>query len=357
MSWILSGCATGTAAFRQGDYTEAARVSADRLSRNPNNRKAGEVFLQAYPQARELWLQKIRSARAVESDPFRWERVYEAYQVLRDLANRASLTPFAARSEIVVDFHLDDIESARRHLVEARVSHAESLLDLNDRYAAREAYDHFGVALRYAGQREDLLERQDIAREAGTLLVGIDPSLAQGHGINPEKLDTLLLEKLMDRPARLFVRFLPAAQAEAAQVAHFAQVEIGDLSLHRSESEAGQRDFRRALEKAEGQEHDSKREISATVFTRRKELAASCPVVVRVFHSGTQETLLERSLEVAAVWSAEWDVLTGNRRALPDESFRFSEPPDPELSEMADREAYEIAQRTREILADFCGQL
>ncbi|EDY84726.1 hypothetical protein VDG1235_4359 [Verrucomicrobiia bacterium DG1235] len=350
-SVFLAGCSTGESAFRQGDYAEAARVSADRLSRQPKSEKAAEIFLNAYPQARAEWLERAKQAEGDMADPFRWERVFAAYEVLRDLSNRAALTPFAGSRGIVIDYHNEDLETARVNTVSARVAIGDGLVGTGDLYAAREAFGHYQVAMDFAGRREDLLQKLEVARRQGTLYVGVDPVVAQEHGINPDKLGSVLIMELERHPVSGFVSFLPSAELGDIVASRFLEMSIGELSIDRVEAEVGQREYHRVLSTELQDEDAEPREVRAKVFRREKKLVSSCPVQLRIFDGESGDVVFVREFDGRSVWSAQWDVLVGNKRAVAGEELHLSEPPDPELAELAQRLSESITAEARDMLA------
>ena len=342
---FLSGCATGETAFRQGDYAEAARVSADRLSRQPNAESAREVFLNAYPQARAEWLSRAESARRDSADPFRWERVYEAYEVLRDLANRAALTPFAGQGDIVIDYFLDEIEEAKVNAATARIEFADNLLKEGDLYQARAAYEHYTVAMRYAGQREDIQRKLDAAHVAGTSQLGIDPVVARGHGLNPEELTAAIVSDFSEHRIHFFVEAAASSSWDDREADQYLEVVIGEMSIVREESEVGERIVHHELPpRPEGEEP---REVSATIVTREKRIVASCPVTLSVFDVARDQWVFERDVVSQSLWSSQWEVVLGDRRAIVEEELRLAEPPDPELTEMAQDLARHVVDDVR----------
>lgn len=356
LTGILTGCATGGAAYRSGNYTEAARISADRLSHSPNAEKAREIFLVSYPQALSEWKVRVAAAESDESDPFRWERALRGYEVLQELSGKAALTPFGREGTVEIGNYYDRIEESRRQAVAAREAAGDRLMETGDLYAAREAYDHFERALVLARGNGRIEEKLDRALAMGTLWVGIDPVLAREHGINPSKLESALVEVLTQRPVDRFVAFGRSDELGDGAALHFLEVSIGEMGVERRESEVDQRAYHREIEidRKRGDDGEVKlRHVDAKVFTRRKELLADCPARIRVFDTADDRMALERELDVKTAWAADWDVMVGDKRALGDEHFRWSEPPDPELSEVADGLAYQIAEDVRSVLVNY----
>ncbi len=350
----LSGCATGQSAFRNGDYVEAVRVSSERLARSPDNEKSRAVFVTAYPQARAEWLS--RAARAAEDagDPFRWERVLAAYEVLQNLSNQAALTPFAGGEGIEIDFHHEELASARSAAIAAREAYGDALLERGEMQAAREAYEHYQVAVGYAENRTELIRKMDTARSAGTLWVGIDPVVARGHGLNPALLEGALSDALRAQPVHGFVAFLPSPELAAYQGAMYLQVSIGELSLNRTGREVGRRQLQRTLPSLAKEELAEEPRIArAEVVTRDKKVVASTMARVRLFGTAESHVLLDREIGARHVWSAQWDIVAGDRRAVGDEPLRLAEPPDPDLAESAAGLADELALEVRNLMASY----
>ncbi|MDQ8186990.1 hypothetical protein [Pelagicoccus sp. SDUM812002] len=293
---LLSGCETGESAFKQGDFAEAARVSADRLARKPENEKAAAIFLRAYPQARTEWLGRAQQALENASDPFRWERALAAYEVLQGLSSRAALTPFVGREGIEVVYYHSEIESARASAAKDRIRFADALMQEGDLYKARDAYDHYLAAIRFAGERDDLRGKAQEARLAGTLLVGIDPVQAQGHSLNPLSMMSVLVAELESHPPHDFVDFVPSNEL-GERVAHqYLELSIGEVSVTRSEAEVGQKSYKRVLEPELQNPNAESVEVKAKVFKREKRIDLFCPARVRIFEGAAWEAVLNREL-------------------------------------------------------------
>ncbi len=350
---FLSGCETGESAFRHGDYAEAARVSADKLARKPDNEKAAEIFLRAYPQARAEWLARLNQSLDNTSDPFRWERALSAYEVLQGLSTRASLTPFAGSSGIEVVYYHSEIQTAQINAANARIEYADELMASGDLYAAREAYGHYEVAMRYAGRRDDLLQKLDDARRAGTLLVGIDPVEAQGHSLNPGSMMAALVTELEAHSPHGFVAFVPSEELGELKAVQYLQLTIGEVSVVRSEAEVGQKAFRRVLDKEVQDSETIQFEVKATVFRREKTIALSCPARVRIFEGAEGDAVLNRELPGNSAWSTQWDVLQGDKRALGGYEVQLAEPPDPEHARLMQQLAEALAAQARDALENY----
>ncbi|MDQ8197365.1 hypothetical protein QEH56_04360 [Pelagicoccus enzymogenes] len=348
---LLSGCETGESAFKQGDFAEAARVSADRLARKPDNEKAAAIFLRAYPQARAEWLGRARQAEENTSDPFRWERALSAYEVLQGLSTRAALTPFAGQSGIEVVYYHAEIESARAKAAESRIQFADALMEDDDLYRAREAYDHYLVAMRFAGERDDIVQKAEDARRAGTLLVGIDPVRAQGHSLNPGSMMAALVHELEAHGPHGFVAFVPSSELGETKAHQYLELSIGELVVNRHEAEIGQTAFQRVLN-ASVQDAEPV-EVKAKVFRREKRIELACPARVRVFEGAAWEVALNRELPGKSSWAVQWDVLQGDRRAVTGQELQLSEPPDPEHAELMQQLAEALAVQARDALASY----
>ncbi|MBC2606738.1 hypothetical protein [Pelagicoccus albus] len=351
LSVFILGCSTGENAFREGDYTEAARLSADRLSRNANNQKAAEVFLRAYPQAREEWLGKLKLAKADLTDPFRFERIVLAYETLQDLSTLAAMTPYAGKKGIEINYYHAELEGARLDAAQARESAGDELMASGDLYQAREAHYHYEVALRYVGSRQDLQQKLSEALRQGTLWVGVDEVVGEGHGVNPTRLATALIEVLQERPIHQFVRFVPSSQLGEYPASRYLELSIGELSLSRTEREVGKQEFSRIVNPSANANGADPIEVFAKLYKREKAVSATCPVKLRIFSGPEGEAVYIRSFVGRSKWSARWDLLEGDQRAVEGQELEFSEPEDPEFVDMADLLALSIAEETRDLLS------
>lgn len=349
--FLLTGCETGEAAFRQGDYAQAARVAADRLARRPDNEKAAEIFLHAYPQARAEWAGRARQALDNAGDPFRWERALSAYEVLQGLSTRAALTPFAGTSGIEIVYYHTEIESARINAGQGRIDFADALMEKGDLYSAREAFDHYSEAVRFAGQRDDLLQKIEDARRAGTLLVGVDPVVAQGHSLNPARVLSALVKELESHAPHRFVAFVPSSELGEVKAVQYLQLTVGEVSVVRSEAEIGQKAFVRVLDSSVQDTGESAVEVKATLFTREKIIEIACPAHLKVFEGMQGEAVLNRELPVLTAWGTQWDIVHGDRRALGGREVQLSEQADPAHAHLMQQLVEVLAAQARDVLA------
>ncbi len=354
--FLLAACETGESAFRQGDYAQAARVSADRLARRPDNEKAAEIFLHAYPQARAEWTGRARQALENTSDPFRWERALSAYEVLQGLSTRAALTPFAGTSGIEIVYYHSEIESARVNAGKGRIEFADALLGKGDLYAAREAFEHYSIAMRFTGERDDILQKLEDARRAGTLLVGVDPVVAQGHSLNPTSMLNTLVKELERRAPHGFVAFVPSSELGEMKAEQYLELSIGEVSIVRSEAEVGQKLFQRVLPPSIQDSEAPPVEVKATLYKREKTIELACPARVRIFEGTDGDAVLNRELPGRTAWGAQWDVVQGNRRALGGYEVHLSEPADPEHAKLMQQLAEALADQARDVLAGYYSE-
>lgn len=348
---LLSGCATGRAAFKAGNYTEAAKVAADRLARSPKAEKAAEVFLLAYPVARNEWLAEVAEAEADRWDPFRWERVANGYGVLRDLANRAALTPFANQEAIVIDYFNEEFVEAKSLAAKARESAGDELLNTGEMYDAREAFHHFEVAISFAGPKPVLMQKRETALELGTLLVAIDPVNVKGHGVNASLLESALVHDLKVQKSHRFVRFVEAGGPGEVPADYFVSLTVGELSLERVDAEVGRTPFRKVI--GEGREGERQREVGAVLFRREKRITANSPANLAVFGRGADQPVFEVQLASARSWVAHWDVLEGDSRAVEGRELHLREPADPGFDELAQLSVEGLVADTRTSLAGY----
>lgn len=348
---VLSGCATGTRAFRNGDYTEAARVAADRLSWSPKAQKAGEIFLMAYPLAWDEWKIRLAAAESDTADPFHWERVVASYDALRDLSNRAALTPYRDHPSITIESFSEAYQVARGNAAAAREEAGDALMEHADLYASREAYRHYSVAWQYAPHREVLSAKLEEARALGTITVGLDSIRMEGHGINPSSLESELLALLSDDPGHLFVRFVRSNEMLDGGVDYFVTVSVGELSLERSDAEVGRTPYHRLIHV--GHDSEATREVAAMVYHREKRFTTESPAWIEVYQVGLAESVLEDRLIGFGSWAARWDVLEGDKRAIGDRTLRLGEPTDPEFGELAQISTVSVANELHHTLVGF----
>ncbi|MEO1451996.1 MAG: hypothetical protein AAFV07_20865, partial [Bacteroidota bacterium] len=172
----LFGCRSTKKAYERGDYDTAVVNSIERLRRSPNNKKSRETLRAAYPALIDYMLEQVEQDK-LSSHPLRWEDVARHYGVLNKVYDEIRRSP--AASDVIRNPQNFQAEynSATLKAAESRYALGSQRLDdgrRGDREAAKEAFTHFGEALRWRKNFRDAVALKAEAREYATLYVLVE---------------------------------------------------------------------------------------------------------------------------------------------------------------------------------------
>jgi len=119
--FILNSCSTGLKSLQQGNYYDAIMKAANRLSNDPDNRKASQVVRDGYPMAVAYYQEEIDQV-LTSNDPFKWKRTLEIMQTVNQMSDQIRRIP------------------AARKLVPSPKNYTSEMTDVQNR-AAQEFYD------------------------------------------------------------------------------------------------------------------------------------------------------------------------------------------------------------------------
>lgn len=346
---LLSGCVTGERAYQLGDYTRAVHLSAKRLAGHPNSRKAEDVLVNAYPQARAEWLQRADYAKSETFDPFRWERVYEAYRHVHDLADRARQTPVGQAAALDLSYFDSAQQEARTNAAAARDRAGDALLAHGERHAARDAYFHFERSLSYLPHQSDVGRKLALAKALGTLRVSLGPVVSRDHGLglNPAELERAVLEELASRPIHQFVEFVPGYLAEVADTHHYLQLTVVGADIGREYESHSSYDYAREIvvgKTEEAEPKEIKKTVFAQLFEHRKETRSDAWLSMNIYDEETDTLAFTRQIREQVDWRARWYRVFGDRRALSKPVHESHEPIAPSYYSQAQELTEELAE-------------
>lgn len=169
---LITGCTTSKTLLREGRYDSAIRKSVYKLKKNPDKEKQIAVLSEAFRLANTRDLDRIAFLKK-SGQPEIWEEVFALYSNLKarqDLVKTAPVPVLTAIGFVTHDYDNDVIE-ARRKAAEYFYAHALLLLERNEKYAAREAYDDLIKVKGYFPNYKDTDQLLDKAFAMGVTFV------------------------------------------------------------------------------------------------------------------------------------------------------------------------------------------
>ncbi len=320
---MLAGCATGEKAYNRGDYDKAVLQATKRLKSDTDNGDAIATLRQAYPAAQSLHLQNI--ARASRSSaPFKWETVVAEYSQLNILAEAIRRTPAALNVIPAPVIYADDLEAAKESAAEARYTAGDAALTKGGHENAREAFHHFSTALLHRSNYRDARDKLEIAREAATIKVVINPIACASRDIDVAFVENNLKNFLNDYRPGPFVRFLTSNEAAVAGIKtpdHIIDMKFDGFAVAQAKLEEKSQQVQKDNVVIGQTRSNPPQEVigtaKATVITYKKTVSSNAQLDFKITEGATARVLNHKKLPGSYVWKHEWGTFRGDERAVP----------------------------------------
>ncbi|MDO8927963.1 MAG: hypothetical protein Q7W54_03130, partial [Bacteroidota bacterium] len=139
---LLNSCSTGKKSLQRGDYYDAIMKAANRLSSDPENRKAMQVVREGYPMAVAFYQEEIDQV-LTGNDQFRWKRTLDIMQTVNRMSDEIRRIP-AARSLVPsIKTYTSEMADVQNRAAQEFYDAGMDALSRQTREAAKQAYYHF----------------------------------------------------------------------------------------------------------------------------------------------------------------------------------------------------------------------
>lgn len=215
---LFDSCTSGKVAYEKGNYDEAVLKAISRLRKNPNNKKASQTLMEAYPLTISWHQDNVN--RAIQSNnDFKWERVVSEYKQVNYLYNQLNRCPACLRLVTSPVHYVAELNDAREKAAAIRYQRGEELLarvrTTHNRSEAIEAYRHFEVACSLMGEYKDARDKLAEAKFLATLKVVVEPIPAHRNlEISHEFFENKILEFVESMQVNEFVEFYSYTEAK-----------------------------------------------------------------------------------------------------------------------------------------------
>ena len=159
-------CSAGQKSLEKGNYYDAILKAVNRLSSDPDNRKASQVVREGYPMSIAYYQEEIDQILS-GNDQFKWKRTLEIMQTVNGMTDAIRHIP-AARS-LVTTFksYTSELADVQNKAAQEFYDAGMDALSLKTREAAKQAYFHFqnadAMVRNYKDTRQKMLESKDKA--------------------------------------------------------------------------------------------------------------------------------------------------------------------------------------------------
>lgn len=163
---FLNSCSTGLKSLQRGDYYDAILKAANRLSSDPDNRKASQVVRDGYPLAVAYYQEEIDQV-LTGNDPFKWKRTLEIMQTVNRISDEIRRIPAARKLVSSPKNYTTEMVDVQNRAAQEFYDAGMDALSRRSREAAKQAYFHFlnadGLVRGFRDTKQKIVESKDLA--------------------------------------------------------------------------------------------------------------------------------------------------------------------------------------------------
>lgn len=163
---FLLACSAGKKSLERGNYHDAIMKAVNRLSSDPNNRKATEVVRDGYPLAVTYYQEEI-DKMLTSNDPFKWKNTLDLMQTLNQMSDEIRRIPAARKQVTSLKSYTSELADVQNKAAQEYYEAGMDALQRNTRETAKEAFFHFQDAdllvRGYKDTKQKMLESKDKA--------------------------------------------------------------------------------------------------------------------------------------------------------------------------------------------------
>jgi hypothetical protein len=171
--FFLNSCSTGIKSLQQGNYYDAILKAANRLSNDPDNRKASQVIKDGYPMAVTYYQEEIDKV-LTSNDPFKWKSTLEIMQTVNQMSDEIRRIPAARKLVASPKVYTSELTDVQNRAAQEFYDAGLDALNRKTRENAKQAFYQFQNADGLVRGFKDSQQKMKIAKELATLKVVVE---------------------------------------------------------------------------------------------------------------------------------------------------------------------------------------
>ncbi len=334
--FLLGSCSSGKKALDRGDYIEAIEKAVNRLSSDPNNKKAKQVVSNGYSLAMDYYQEEIDHILS-SNDAFKWGKTLNIMNRVNHLSNLIRRVP-AARSLVPSPkMYTSELNQATERAAEERYQAGLISLSRPSREDAKDAYYHFSQADNLIPSYKDVLEKMYEAKDRATIHVILE-SVAlplKRYELSSEFFYEQVINRMKQRfPSSGFVAFYTPEEANKQKVQYpdmVVRMEFYDFFIGQPQHFEKEETLDRVVER----EVEVKVSRDSTRIEKRQErLRGKIKIItdevtsqgllnVKIEEFQTQKLILSEEVPGEFLWRNQYGIFVGDEGVLTKQQVRI----------------------------------
>lgn len=326
---LIAGCSSGRKALERGNYLQAIEKAVNRLSNDPDNRKATKVLTDGYPMAMNYYQEEIDQILS-GNDQFKWGETLDIMQRVNHLSDLIRRVPAARKLVPSPKTYTSEIADVTQRAAEERYQAGLNSLQGKSREDAKQAYYNFQRADQLIPNYKDVDQKMAIAKERATLKVILEPIPlpSKRYELSANFFYSEVIKQMKAKfPDQSFVNFYTPDEAEKYHLQYpdfVVSLEFYDFFVSRPTHYENQENLSRVVEKEVKVRvsRDSVRiekrpqKIHGKIKIITDEMVSKGLLNVQVEEYQSKNVVINDQIPGQFVWRNQYGVFVGNEEVL-----------------------------------------
>ena len=333
---VVASCSSGRKALQKGDYIQAIEKAVNRLSNDPDNKKAENVLTDGYPVAMDYYQEQIDQILS-GNDQFKWGQTLGIMQRVNHLGEVIRRVPAARKLVPSPKMYTSEIADVTNRAAEERYQAGLASLARPNRDDAREAFFNFQTADHLVPSYKDVLEKMDVAKDRATLKVIIEPIPlpSKRYALSADFFYNEVINKMDQQfPANGFVNFYSPDEADKQKIRHpdmVVRLEFYDFYVGKPNHFETQQKLDRVVEKEVKVKvgRDSVRiekrpqKFHGKIKIATDEVKSGGLLTVTIEDFQAQKILINENVPGEFTWQNQYGLFVGDEEVLTDQQIQI----------------------------------
>jgi hypothetical protein len=326
MTLFAAGCkSTGMKALTKGDYYTACVQAIEKLRSSPDNADAAHALSNAYPLAVNYTDKETERLLAAVSDNSRYQKIYDLYAKMNNIAMQISRCPAALQLIPNADYYNSQLESARTMAAEESYQLALANLRAGTRAAARQAYSQLLKTNAIIAGYKDVPDKLNEAKWLATLKVVLEQTPVEGpYKISAEFFQNKVFEYFSTNIRKEYLKIFSPEEIESynLQPDQIIRLRFLDFAVGQTREKRDTYEVKRdsvltgSYKDDKGVSHDIYSTVKAKITRRTMEVSSNGILDAFIVDYQTGAILSQQRFPGSYVWSDAYATFNGDERAL-----------------------------------------
>ena len=348
MILFLGGCSSGRKALDRGNYMQAIEKAVNRLTNDPDNKKAKRVLTDGYPMAMDYYQEEIDQILS-GNDQFKWGQTLDIMQRVNHVSDLIRQVPAARKLVPSPKTYTSELGDVTQRAAEERYQAGIESLKRPTRDDAREAYYDFQRVDQLVPSYKDVLTKITEAKQRATLIVILEPIPipSKRYELSANFFYSQVIERMNQKfPTASFVNFYTSDEAKDRNVKYpdfVVSLEFYDYFVDRPKHYENEENLSRVIEREVKVKvsRDSVRiekrpqKMRGKIKVITDEVGSQGLLNVHVEDFQSQKVVVNDQIPGQYVWRNQYGIFVGDEEVLTKEQVqilnnRALPPPNPQ---------------------------